>query len=129
MSLSDIFVTFSCLKVMSRVLAFTIVRLIIALMLLECVLATFVPSRPTATTRTHIEQKSFSAVLWTVLLAPEVEKVEETADKTFSFEIVDLYQNIYFLSQIHATPWQLEFFRHHYEHPPSFRALLCIYII
>jgi hypothetical protein len=113
---------------MSRVLAFTIVRLIIALMLLECVLAAFVPSRPTATTRTHIEQKSFSAVLWTVFLAPEVEKVEAN-DKTFSFELIDLYQNIYFLSQVHATPWQLEFFRQHYDHPESFRELLCVYII
>jgi hypothetical protein len=114
---------------MSRVLAFTIVRLIIALMLLECVLATLVPSRPTATTRTHIEQKSFSAVLWTVFLAPEVEKVEHATDKTSSFELIDLYQNIYFLSQVHATPWQLKFFRQHYDHPASFRELFCVYII
>lgn len=114
---------------MSKVLAFTTVRLMIALMVLECVLATFVPSRPTATAHTHIEQKPFSAVLWTVFLAPEVEKVEQAADKTFSVELIDLYQNIYFLSKVHATPWHLEFFRHHYEHPPSFRALICVYLI
>ena len=38
----------------------------------------------------------------------------------------DLMQNLYFLSRVRETPRQNVFFNHHYDHPPSFLALICV---
>lgn len=110
-------------------MAFTLVRLMVALMVLECVLATFLPSLASAPPQTYVSQKSFSAVLWTVFFTgSEEEKIEGLADKVFSVQIADLQQNIYFLSQVHATSRELILFNNH-DHPPSLLALLCILMI
>lgn len=114
---------------MSRVVAFTLVRLVVVLMVLECILTTFLPGRPSEPLRTHVSEKNFSAVLWTAFFTGfEEEKIEGLADKVFSVQIADLQQNIYFLSRVHATSRESILFNHH-DHPPSLLALLCILMI
>ena len=116
---------------MSRVLAFTLMRLLVALMLLECILAAFLPIRPQQSTRTHVSEKSFSAVFWTAFVAgSEGEKIEEISDKDITFRIADLQLNIFFLSRVHATPQQSPTSNfHHAEYSSTFLALLCTLII
>lgn len=111
---------------MHRVVALALVRLMIALVVLEFILPTLLPHRPSEIKHTHVSQP-FSAVVLTLLFAGlESEKMEEIADKTFSVPIADLMQNLYFLSRVRETPRQNVFFNHHYDHPPSFLALICV---
>lgn len=115
---------------MSSVMAYILVRLMVALMVLECILAIFLPSRAVGSTQIHVSQKPFSAVLWTAFVTgSEGEKIEEKADKIFSVQLADLKENFYYLARIHANPKQLILFYHHHDHPPSFLAFLCILII
>ena len=114
---------------MSRIVAFTLVRLVVVLMVLECILTIFLPVRPSEPLRTHVSEKNFSAVLWTAFFTgSELEKIEEVADKVFSIQIADLQQNIYFLSRVHATPRESKLFSR-YDPPPSLLAMLCILMI
>lgn len=116
---------------MSRVLAFTLMRLMVVLMVLECILAAFLPPRGQQSTLTHLSGKSVTAVFWTAFVAgSEEEKIEEHSDKSFAYQIADLKDNIYFLSRVHATPRQpLIFNYYHGALSSSFLALLCTLII
>jgi hypothetical protein len=114
---------------MSRVKAFTLVRLVVAMMVLECILTIFLPGRPSEPFRTHVSEKNFAAVVWTAFFTgSEVEKPEGFADKVFSIQIADLQENIFFLSKVHATPGESKLFSY-YGHPPSLLTLLCILMI
>ena len=114
---------------MSRVLAFTLMRLLVAVIVLECILAAFLPVRQSQPTRTHISEKSFSAVFWTAF-SSEGEKIEELAEKDFAVIIADLQKNFYFLSRIHATHRQQLFHNNsHSDYSSSILVLLCTFII
>lgn len=115
---------------MSRVMALSFVRLIVALIILECFLAAWVPPRVTASSKINIAPKSFAAVLWSSLLAgPEEEKVEEKEAKAFSVEISDLALNIFFLSQIHTAPRQHVVCTVRDDHQALLFVLFCSLII
>ena len=115
---------------MSKVLAFAFVRLMVALIVLECMLAVFLPVRAMQSPHTHVSGKTFSAVFWTAFITgPEEEKVEEFSDKGFAVQITDLHQNIYFLSRVHATLTQPYFNYHHNHYSSSIPLLLCTLII
>ena len=103
----------------------------VALIVLECILAAFLPPRAEQSNITHLSGKSFSAVFWTSFIGgTEEEKIEELSDKSFAHQIADLKENIYFLSRIHATPRQpLIFNYNHGAYSSSFLALLCTLII
>ena len=116
---------------MSRFLAFTFVRLVVALIVLECILAAFLPIRPPQSTRTHFSEKTFSAVLWTAFVTgQEGEKAEGFSDNGFTVRITDLHHHIYLLSRVHATLTQPRYLNYHpNDHFSSILVLLCTLII
>lgn len=116
---------------MSRVLAFTLMRLMVVLILLNCILAAFLPIRPQQPTRTHFSEKNLSAVFWTAFLTgSEEEKIEEKSDKGASYRIADLQLNIFFLSRVHSASQQPVIPNyHHGDYSSAFLVLLCRLII
>ena len=115
---------------MSKVLALSIMRLLVALIVLECILAVFLPFRELQSNGAHVSKKQFSPVFWTACISSEEEKIEESSDKGFAVRITDLRQNFYFLSRVHTTPKRPRHFHYnHNDRSASILVLLCSLII
>ncbi len=125
------FVTFIQFRKMSRVVALTFVRLMVALILVECLLSVCLPLKVAAPGKEYISQQTISTALWTALAAsPEEEKVEEKADKSFTIQIGNLLENLVFLSRIHTSPQSFALYSlHHDSDHSSLLAFLCVFLI
>ena len=115
---------------MSRGAALIFVRLMVALIMFECILAVCVPVRIAAPSQAYLAEKSFTAAFWSAMVAePEEEKAEEKAEKGFSFQIADLNKNLLLLSKKHNSLQQRQRCNRVKYDQPSLLTLHCVFII
>lgn len=108
----------------------TFFRLMVVMIVLECLLMVCVPANSTDTNQTSISTKSFTSLLYSALLAQaEEEKLEKKSDKAATVELADLSRNISFLSKIHTPHNFFVAEMHADEHPRSLFELFCVFLI
>ena len=110
-------------------IAKSILRLIIVLLIFECLVGAFLNTFARDSNQLSIDSKSFASYLFTALLSETEEEKCEEGHKAVSIELGDFSKVTSFLSNLHTPHQRLVVYGHRDDHHLSWFKLFRVFRI